>query len=81
MRLEQLDTLLTVSDVAEILCIGVRTVWRWAALGKIPKPVRLSRKTLRWKASQLQAYLDGASWERGNERAAHEQVSQTTTKL
>jgi len=55
---EELDTLLTVKDVAEILSIGVRTVWRWRALGKIPSPVRLTRQTLRWKASQLQAYLD-----------------------
>jgi predicted DNA-binding transcriptional regulator AlpA len=55
---EQLETLLTVKDVAEILSVGVRTVWRWAATDKIPRPIRLTSKIRRWKASQLQAYLD-----------------------
>jgi predicted DNA-binding transcriptional regulator AlpA len=55
---EQLETLLTVKDVAEILSVGVRTVWRWAASDKIPRPIRLASKIRRWKASQLQAYLD-----------------------
>jgi predicted DNA-binding transcriptional regulator AlpA len=59
----QLDTLLTVKDVAEMLSVGVRTVWRWSALDKIPRPIRLAKKTLRWKASQLQAYLDRTSAE------------------
>ena len=58
-----LETLLTVKDVADILSIGVRTVWRWAAQGKIPRPIRLARNTLRWKASQLQEYMDKTSAE------------------
>ena len=57
---EPVDALLTVKDVADILSVGVRTVWRWAAEKKIPAPIRLAKKTLRWKASQLQAYLDKA---------------------
>ncbi len=54
----QIDTLLTVKDVAEILSIGIRTTWRMASAGKIPKPIRIGTKLTRWKASQLQAYLD-----------------------
>jgi len=73
--IEQLDTLLTVKDVAEILSIGVRTVWRWRALGKIPSPVRLTRQTLRWKASQLQAYLDNAKPEARGALPASSQAS------
>jgi predicted DNA-binding transcriptional regulator AlpA len=55
---EQLDTLLTVKDVAEILCMGVRTVWRKSSEGAIPKPVTLGRLIKRWRASDLQRYLD-----------------------
>jgi excisionase family DNA binding protein len=44
---EQLETLLTVKDVAEILSVGVRTVWRWAASDKIPRPIRLAGKIRR----------------------------------
>jgi predicted DNA-binding transcriptional regulator AlpA len=55
---QELDTLLTVQDVAEILSVGVRTVWRWTALSRLPKPIRLAKKVVRWKASELQAYLD-----------------------
>jgi predicted DNA-binding transcriptional regulator AlpA len=55
---EQLDTLLTVKDVAEILCMGVRTVWRKSSEGAIPKPVTLGRLIKRWKATDIQAFLD-----------------------
>jgi predicted DNA-binding transcriptional regulator AlpA len=55
---EQLDTLLTVKDVAEILCMGVRTVWRKAHAGKIPRPVTLAPLIKRWRASDIQAYID-----------------------
>lgn len=55
---QQLETMLTVKDVAEILSIGIRTAWRWANTGKIPSPYRLANRTVRWKASELQRYLD-----------------------
>ncbi len=55
---DALEMLLTVKDVADCLSIGVRTVWRWAADNKIPRPIRLARHTVRWKASELQAFLD-----------------------
>lgn len=54
----QLETLLNVKDVADILSVGVRTVWRWTALDKIPRPIRLGRHTVRWTASALQDFID-----------------------
>jgi predicted DNA-binding transcriptional regulator AlpA len=54
MRPANVETLLTVKDVAAMLSISVRS----AALNKIPKPIRLARQTSRWKASQLQEYMD-----------------------
>jgi prophage regulatory protein len=52
------DMLLTVKDVAELLCIRPRTAWRWARQGKIPRPMKLSRRAVRWRASEMQTYLD-----------------------
>jgi prophage regulatory protein len=58
------DMLLSVSDVAELLSMRPRTVWRWAREGKIPAPLKLSRRAARWLASEMQDYLDGRSAER-----------------
>ena len=55
--------LLTVRDVAALLKLHVRTVWRLSALAEsgqdqFPKPVRLGEKTMRWRATEIAAYLD-----------------------
>lgn len=48
--------LLTRKEVARTLGISARHVMRLAALGRMPKPVRLRRLT-RWRKTQLQAWL------------------------
>jgi predicted DNA-binding transcriptional regulator AlpA len=54
---------LTVKDVASLLKIHTRTVWRLAGMaesgiGNFPKPVRLGPKTVRWRVSDIEHYLD-----------------------
>lgn len=49
---------LTVRQVAGLLQVHVRTVWRMAAAGEIPKPITIGRKTVRWRASDIQRFLD-----------------------
>lgn len=49
--------LLDVGQVAEILCLSERTVWRYSSAGKIPKPVKLARQVVRWKKADIDAYL------------------------
>jgi excisionase family DNA binding protein len=51
------EFLLTVRDVAELLSMSVREVWRLESEGRIPKAIRMSRKTVRWKGTQIEAYL------------------------
>jgi predicted DNA-binding transcriptional regulator AlpA len=51
------DLLLTARDVAEILSINVRTLWRWVHQEIIPPPIKIGRST-RWQASVIQAYID-----------------------
>jgi excisionase family DNA binding protein len=52
----QVRHLLTVKEVAERLCVGVRTVWRWTGTGQLPPPVRRGR-IVRWKATDIERFV------------------------
>lgn len=52
-----IDTL-TVQDMAELLCVSSRTVWRWVASGRIPAPVRIGCRSTRWRVGDVQRYID-----------------------
>ena len=45
-------------SLARMLCVGIRTVRAWDASGRIPEPLRLSPGCVRWKFSELRAWLD-----------------------
>lgn len=51
------DRLLTAAEVAHILGISERGVWRNASAGRIPKPVRVGAGTSRWPLSRITAFL------------------------
>jgi len=55
------DMLLTVADVAELLCVTARTVIRWSQKGRLPRPIKLSPRAVRWLSSQIQAHIDRLS--------------------
>jgi excisionase family DNA binding protein len=57
------NNLLTVKEVAGILKLSVRKVWRLAAEGKLPAPVKIGRSS-RWLASEVDAYLNTVISER-----------------
>jgi predicted DNA-binding transcriptional regulator AlpA len=44
---------LTSGDVAKLLSMGVRTVWRLVAQGQLPQPERFTRKLVRWDRQEL----------------------------
>jgi excisionase family DNA binding protein len=52
------DPLLTTKELARVLKVSSRTVWRWLALKRLPEPIRYSRSCIRWRTSTIQAYLD-----------------------
>jgi prophage regulatory protein len=43
--------------VARLLSIGVRTLWRMVAQGKLPQPIRLNRKLVRWNYAELTQFI------------------------
>jgi prophage regulatory protein len=59
------EMLLSVKDVAELLSISRRSVWRYVKRGKLPRPLYLSRRLLRWRASDVQRYLDSLPQQNG----------------
>lgn len=43
------ERLLTVREVARLLSVQPRSVWRMASFGELPKRLRLGDKFLRWR--------------------------------
>jgi predicted DNA-binding transcriptional regulator AlpA len=63
-----LSPLLTVREVAGVLGIHVRTVWRLSAMaemgeGDFPRPVRIAKKTIRWRQQDLEGYIEALAVE------------------
>lgn len=50
--------LLDVKAVAEACGLSVRSVWRMADAGKMPRPVAIGRAR-RWRADELDAWVQG----------------------
>jgi excisionase family DNA binding protein len=50
------NKLLTVRDVAAMLSVSTRQVWKLTASGKLPEPVRLGR-SVRWRESDLAEFI------------------------
>lgn len=48
----------SVREVAELLGVNPRTVWRMAQTGEIPTPIRLGERIVRWRLSDLREHLD-----------------------
>lgn len=57
--------LLTVKDVADLLAISTREVWRRADSGQLPKPLRLGGKLRRWLREEVEAVIEQAKRQRG----------------
>jgi predicted DNA-binding transcriptional regulator AlpA len=62
--------LLDVRQLAETLNMHPRSIWRLAAMadagqGNFPKPLRIGPKTIRWRLSDVRAYLAALARERG----------------
>jgi predicted DNA-binding transcriptional regulator AlpA len=51
------DRLLNSKQVADRLCISLRTLWRQLSTGDIPKPALHRKRTVRWRSSDIQAYI------------------------
>jgi len=54
-----------VRTVAQLYQISVATVWRWAASGILPAPVKVGPGTTRWSVAALRQHRSTlARWDR-----------------
>jgi excisionase family DNA binding protein len=51
------EDMLSARQVARRLAISIRTLYRLVQKAGFPPPVRISRKLVRWKVADIQAYL------------------------
>lgn len=49
------------TQLAARYSVSRATIWRWAATGRLPKPIKLSPGCTRWKLSDLEAFERGAA--------------------
>jgi excisionase family DNA binding protein len=52
------ERLLTIQEVAKLYNVAVRTLRRWITEGRIPQPMHINQRVLRWKASEIQRHLE-----------------------
>ena len=55
--------LITVGELADLLRVSVRTVWRLNSGGKIPEPLRLGNN-VRWRSNEIRSWIANGCPER-----------------
>jgi len=53
-----LPELMSPGQVAELLGVEVPTVLAWGRTGRLPEPLKLGAKTIRWRETDLKAWLE-----------------------
>jgi excisionase family DNA binding protein len=48
---------LKVGEVAELIGVHPRTVWRLVSSGDLPEPIRIGPKIVRWRLADLATHL------------------------
>ena len=56
---EHEDRPLSVRQVAAMVTVSVRKIWRDVASGAFPKPVKFGKRTSRWWLSDIMNFLRG----------------------
>jgi len=51
------ERLLSAKDLAEILGCSQRSIWRLCSSGRLPSPVRLGPRLVRWRAKDVERWL------------------------
>jgi excisionase family DNA binding protein len=50
---------LTVEEVAQLLGVSQRSIWKWVAAGTFPRPVKIGgSRAARWLRRDIEAHLE-----------------------
>lgn len=52
------EATLTMEDLVTIYHVSKRTIWRWVREGRLPRPLAVTRRIRRWRASEIQQHLN-----------------------
>jgi len=55
---ESSAALLSVNEVAALMSVSARTVWRLTAEGVLPQPVILGKQLRRWRLNEIEAHAE-----------------------
>ena len=53
------DTLIDIETVAEMLAVSVRTVRRMSDAGRMPRPLNLGNRLVRWRQGEIASWIAG----------------------
>ena len=70
MRTSSSEEMLKIEQVAELLVVSRRTIYRMLDAGKMPEPILLGKRMLRWLSSQINEWISGSSDDLGGFRNA-----------
>jgi predicted DNA-binding transcriptional regulator AlpA len=51
------ERLLTIEDIKRVFGVSTATVYNWTASGRLPAPVRMSRRVMRWHPADIAALI------------------------
>jgi predicted DNA-binding transcriptional regulator AlpA len=54
-----LKPLVSTAEIAELAGVAPNTVLEWSKQGRIAKPIRLGKRTIRWRRQDVLAMLNG----------------------
>jgi predicted DNA-binding transcriptional regulator AlpA len=50
--------LLTLAEVADVFSVSRQCVLNWVDAGQFPRPIRISRRYVRWLLADVKAFLE-----------------------
>jgi predicted DNA-binding transcriptional regulator AlpA len=58
------DRLVSRAEIAELYSVSPMTVFNWSKAGKLPLPVRLGRRCVRYRLADVRRRLEGTGFAR-----------------
>lgn len=52
-----LETLCSIEEIAQACYVTTQTVRNWMERGIMPQPIRIGRRCLRWRATEIETWL------------------------
>jgi predicted DNA-binding transcriptional regulator AlpA len=64
------EGLMTVEDLADVLHVSRRTIFRLRSRGVLPVPVTIGGSIIRWRPGDIREFLDGLRTRKGRRSSA-----------